>query len=121
MRLPWLPKLGSSASVAHEQMGLESVCGPCVLRWREQLLDFIHDAIHLSYRQVEWLIGGTPFAFYCPGEGAKQRHGCGRCRIEPANSQASHIPATLVDMGSRAVDGQTQNLHGGHECESLLL
>src|SRR5467141_3369606 len=32
-----------------------------------------------------------------------------------------HIPATLVDLGSRAGDGQTQNLHGGHECESLLL
>ena len=31
------------------------------------------------------------------------------------------IPAALVDLGSRAGDGQTQDLHRGHQCESLLL
>jgi hypothetical protein len=66
-------------------------------------------------------VGGAAFAFYCPGQGAKQRHGCACRRIEPANSQASHIPAALVGMGSRTGDGQTQNLHGGDECESLFL
>jgi hypothetical protein len=46
------------------------------------------------------LIGGTKnshiatlverhFAVYCPSQGAKQRHGCGRRGLEPANSQAS--------------------------------
>ncbi len=54
-------------------------------------------------------------------QGAKQRHGCGRRRIEPANSQASNIPAALVDLGSRAGDGQTQGVYGSHECASLLL
>ncbi len=29
--------------------------------------------------------------------------------------------ATLVDLGSRVGDGPTQNLHCGHECESVLL
>ena len=66
-------------------------------------------------------VGGAAFAFYCPGQRGEQRHGCGRRRIEPANSQATNIPAALADMGSRAGDGQTQNLHGGHECASLLL
>jgi RNA-directed DNA polymerase len=66
-------------------------------------------------------VGGTPFAFYCPGQGAEQRHGCGRRRTEPANSKTPRITAALIDMGSRAGDGQTQNLHGSHECESLLL
>src|SRR6266404_2112180 len=64
---------------------------------------------------------GATFAFYCPGQGAEQRHGCGRRCLEPANPQAPNIPAALVDLGSRAGDGQTQELHGGHECESLLL
>jgi IS30 family transposase len=32
-----------------------------------------------------------------------------------------HIPAALVDLGSRVGDGQTQNLHGSHERERLLL
>jgi hypothetical protein len=62
-------------------------------------------------------LGVTTFAFYCPGLDAKQRHGCCRGRTEPANSQAPNITAALVDVGSRAGDGQTQNLHGGHERE----
>ena len=66
-------------------------------------------------------VGGTTFAFYCPGQGAKQRHGSGRRRIEPANSQASNISAAIVDVGSRTGNGQTQNLHRSDQCESLLL
>jgi IS30 family transposase len=31
------------------------------------------------------------------------------------------LPATLLDLGPGARDGKTQELHGGHECESLLL
>src|SRR5271155_1197158 len=58
---------------------------------------------------------------YGPGQGAEQRHDCGRRRIEPANSPTPNIPAAIVDVGSRAGNGQTQNLHGGHECESVLL
>jgi hypothetical protein len=65
--------------------------------------------------------GGAAFAFYCPGQGAKQRHGCGRRCIEPANSQAPNISAAIADVGSRAGDGETQNIHGSDECESLLL
>jgi len=79
------------------------------------------DLIGGTKKQSHRDVGGTTFAFYCPGQGAEQGHGCGRRRIEPANPQAAHIPAALVDVGSRAGDGQTQNLHGGHECESLLL
>jgi IS30 family transposase len=37
------------------------------------------------------------------------------------HSQAPNIPAAVIDVGSRAVDGQTQNLQGGHECQSVLL
>jgi Helix-turn-helix domain len=50
-------------------------------------------------------VGGTAFAFYGTGQGTKQRQGCGRRRTEPANSQAAHNPAALVDVGSRAGDG----------------
>jgi IS30 family transposase len=75
--------------------------------------DLIDGTKKQSHRDVD----GTAFAFYCPGQGAKQRHGCGRRRTEPANSQAPHIPAAIIDLGSRARDGQTQNLHGGYERE----
>ena len=65
--------------------------------------------------------GGTSFAFYRAGQGAQQRHGYCRRRAEPARSETPRIAAALVDLGSRAGDGQAQELHGGHECESLLL
>jgi IS30 family transposase len=62
------------------------------------------------------LIGGTKNShiatlverhsrFTALGQDAQQRHGCGRRRIEPANSQASNISAAIVDLGSRAGDG----------------
>jgi hypothetical protein len=35
--------------------------------------------------------------------------------------QVDATPSNIVDLGPRAGDGQTQDLHGGHECESLLL
>src|SRR5580698_887334 len=66
-------------------------------------------------------VSGTTFAFYCPGQGAKQRHGCGSRRVEPANSQAANIPAAVLDLGSWTGNSQTQNLHGSHERESLFL
>ena len=65
--------------------------------------------------------GGTSFAFCHAGQGAQQRHGCGRGRAEPARSETSRIAAALVDLGSRTGDGPAQELHGGHECESVLL
>jgi IS30 family transposase len=57
------------------------------------------------------LIGGTKNShiatlverhsrFYRPGQGAKQRHGCGRRRNEPANSEASNIPTAIVGRRS---------------------
>ncbi len=42
-------------------------------------------------------------------------------RAERARSETSNIAATLVDLGSRTGDGPAQELHGGHECESVLL
>src|ERR1700676_149331 len=65
--------------------------------------------------------GGAPFAFYHAGQSAQQRHGgCGG-RAEPACSETPRVLAALVDLGPRIGDGQTQELHGGHECESVLL
>jgi hypothetical protein len=59
----------------------------------------------VAQKQSHRDVGGTTFAFYSPGQSAKQRHRCGCRRVEPANSQASHIPAAIVDLGSRAGDG----------------
>ncbi len=70
-----------------------------------------------SYRHT----GGTPFAFCRAGQGDQQRHRCGGGRAERARSETSRIAATLVDLGSRTGDGPAQELHGGHECESVLL
>jgi hypothetical protein len=61
------------------------------------------------------------FALYRAGQGTQQGHGGGRGRAEPARSETPSIAAALVDLGPRAGDGQAQELHGGHECESVLL
>ena len=66
-------------------------------------------------------LSGTSFAFYRARQSAQQRHRCCRGRTEPARSETPRIPAALADVGPRAGDGQTQELHGGHECESVLL
>jgi IS30 family transposase len=79
------------------------------------------DLIGGTKKQSHRDVGRAAFAFYCPGQSTKQRHGYGRRRLEPANSQAPHIAAALVDLGSRAGDGAAQDLHRGHGCESLFL
>jgi len=56
-----------------------------------------------------------------PGQGAQRSHGCGRRRIEPADSQAPNIFAAIIELGSRTGDGEAQNLHRSDERESLLL
>jgi hypothetical protein len=48
-------------------------------------------------------------------------HHCGSGRAEPASAETPSIAAALVDLGPRAGDGLAQELHGGHECESVLL
>jgi Helix-turn-helix domain len=82
--------------------------------WEGDLLSWHQEQSHRNS-------GGTPFAFYRAGQGAQQRHRSCRGRAEPARSEATRIAAALADLGPRVGDGQTQELHGGHECESLLL
>jgi hypothetical protein len=72
-------------------------------------------------KQLHCDLGRTPFALCHADQGAEQRHGSCRCRIESACSQTPRYPATLADVGSRAGDGQAQDLYSGHGCESLFL
>jgi hypothetical protein len=70
-----------------------------------------------SYRDLS----GTSFAFYRARKGAQQRHGCCGRRAESTRSQTPRVTAALIDLGPGTGDGKTQDLHSGHECESLLL
>ena len=70
---------------------------------------------------IATLVERTSFALYRAGQSAQQRHGCCSGRAEPARSETPRLPAALADLGPRAGDGETQDLHGGHECEGILL
>src|SRR5215813_10267585 len=66
-------------------------------------------------------LSGASFTLCHADQGTEQRHGnCGGC-LESARSQTPRYPAPLPDLGSRPGDGETQGLHSGDRCESLLL
>jgi hypothetical protein len=66
-------------------------------------------------------LGGAAFALHHARKGTKQRHGRPDGRTDSAGSQTLSVTAALADLRPRAGDGQRQNLHFGHEPESLFL
>jgi IS30 family transposase len=63
----------------------------------------------------------TTLAFRHAHQGTQQRYRDGRRRAKQARAQTPRDSAALVDLGPGARNGKTQELHGRHECESLLL
>src|SRR5271154_4186637 len=65
--------------------------------------------------------GRASFAFLHVGEGAWQGHGYRGGRLEPTRATTPGGVAAFADLGSRARDGPTQELHDGYGCTGLLL
>jgi DNA-binding CsgD family transcriptional regulator len=65
--------------------------------------------------------GGTSFTLLHAGQGARQGHGNGGGRSEPAGARTSGDVATFADLGPRVGDGPAQKLHHGYGCTGLLL
>src|ERR1700747_18659 len=82
----------------------------------------------LGGRPIAWgsqhprgYIGRAQIALLRAGESARQRHGYGSGRPDPARGPTPGGVASLADLGPRTGDGPTQNLHDGDGYAGLLL
>ena len=72
-------------------------------------------------REVHRHAGRTPFPLCDAGEDRKQGHTKRHRRPHQAGAQASQGPLQIADLGSWVRDGQSCEVHYGHQDRSLLL